>query len=106
MEQIKHSKQEFLQEVHGFTKPINNADKYFFRDSIHINRSCSVTSAVVIIVPFTLIYFMADHVRLKALVTGLTNVTHKGAMVQTEHKMIKIGISIWLQDWDLELCFG
>ena len=71
MQQIKHSKQDFFQHIQGVTMLLNNDDKNFFRDNVHIYRFYFVTSVVPSIVSIILIYFIPDHVILTALVTGM-----------------------------------
>ena len=62
----------FVQMEEGFSKPLGNADKIFFRCKVHIYRFYFVTSGAAIIVSIILIYFMPDYVRLRAVVTGFT----------------------------------
>ena len=80
---LKHLQQDFFQQDWSFTKLIGNADKYFLETIYRLNF---VTLVVAIIISIILIYFIAEHDRLKALVMGLTiNKTHQvEAIVSTD----------------------
>ena len=60
----------------------------FFKDNTHIYRFYFVTSVVAIIVSIALIYFIADHVRLKDLVGGkiISKTSEVKVLVPTDQK--------------------
>ena len=71
MQQMKHFQQDIVQKEQSFTKHIENADINLLRDNVYIYRFYFMTSLVAIILSIILIYVIADHFRLKDLVTGL-----------------------------------
>ena len=72
MQPMQNSQQDILQKEQDFTKLWENADKNIFRDKVHIYIFYFMTLVIAIIVPTILIYFIANHIRLNALVKSLT----------------------------------
>ena len=72
MHQMKHYQQEFLQREQDLTKPLEDADRNFLKNHVHIYRFYFVTSVLVILMSIVLVVFIADYDRLKVSVTGLT----------------------------------
>ena len=85
---MKHPNQEFLQRNQDLAKPLGEADKTFFTKNIHIYRFYFLTSVVVVLFTEILMFFITDHVRLKALVTGSTifKILPVEAMVQRNYE--------------------
>ena len=71
IQQMRHSEQDITEEDQCLTKHLDTARKNIFRDNAYIYRFYFVPTEVVIIVTFVLVFFIANHVRLKTLFTEL-----------------------------------